>query len=155
LIQGVHAQSVIFMGLEPLEALFQRGLWPGPQGYSSSTELSFTGSRPGRFTVRMGGLRCTSKTASCSWQLEAPSEPFKPKLRGSLEFSQAATRMRTKVMLQGMVERDLIGAAMATDEVRSVANEYARQLLEGIARHLEDLVARQTMASSARSAPGS
>ncbi|HVC77109.1 MAG TPA: hypothetical protein VND96_11425 [Candidatus Micrarchaeaceae archaeon] len=139
MIQGVHAQSVVFIGVESVEGLLQGGLWPGPHGYASTAELTFTGTRPDRLVVRIGEVRSTKKTASCSFHLESPKERFKPKVRGTLEFTTVPLRGRTKVILQGMAGRDLIGTPASTETVRGVANEYVRQLLDEIARRLEEL----------------
>jgi hypothetical protein len=143
-IQGVHAQSVVFIGLESVEGLLRGGLWARPQGHASTAELTFTGTRPDRLVVRIGDIRSAKKTASCSFQLESPNERSKPKVRGTLEFTTTVPmRGRTKVILQGMAERDLVGTLAPTETVRGVANEYARQLLDEIARRLEALATRE------------
>lgn len=139
MIQGVHAQSVIFIGPESVGGLLQRGLWPGPRGRLGTAELVFTGTHPDRLVVRIGEIRSAKKTASCSFQLESPKEGFKPKVRGTLEFIAVPVRGRTKVILQGMAVRDLVGTLAPTETVRGVANEYVRQLLDEIARRLEQL----------------
>lgn len=139
MIQGVRAQSVVFIGLESVEGVLDAGLWRGPQGYSSTTELSFTGSRPVRLVVRIGGMRSTKKMATCSFQLESPDERFKPIVKGTLEFTQDPARSRTKVTVQGMADRQLVGGTAQTTAVRGVANEYVRQLLDEIAKRLEEL----------------
>ncbi len=139
MIQGVHAQSVVFIGLESVEGLLQAGLWPGPQGHASTAELTFNGSYPDRLVVRIGQIRSAKKTASCSFQLESPKERFKPKVRGTLEFTSVPIRGRTKVILQAMADRDLVGTPAPTETVRGVANEYGRQLLDEIAKRLEQL----------------
>jgi hypothetical protein len=137
-IQGVHAQSVVFIGPESVEGLLRGGLWRRPQGRTSTVELAFTGTRPDRLVVRIGEIRASKRSASCSFQLESLSERFKPKVKGTLEFIAVPKRDRTKVILQGMADRDLVGAA-STEAVRGVANEYVRQMLAEIARTLEEL----------------
>lgn len=141
MIQGVHAQSVVFIGLESVEGRLQEGLWPGPQGHASTAELTFTGTHPDRLVVRIGEIRSAKKTASCSFQLESPMERFKPKVKGTLEFTTIPMRGRTKVILQGMADRNLAGTLAPTETVRGVANEYVRQLLDEIVRRLEELTA--------------
>ncbi len=143
MIQGVHAQSVVFIGVESVEGLLRTGLWPAPQGHASTAELEFTGSRPDRLMIRLGEIRSTKKTASCSFQLESPTERFKPKVKGTLEFTSIPSRGRTKIILQGMAERDLAGTLAPTETVRGLANEYVRQLLDEIARRLEELAASE------------
>jgi hypothetical protein len=138
-IQGVHAQSVVFIGPESVAGLLQGGLWRGPLSRASTAELVFTGTRPDRLVVRIGEIRSSKRSASCTFQLESPNERFKPKVKGTLEFIEAATRGRTKVILQGMADRALVGAPAPTEAVRGVANEYVRQMLDEIARRLEDL----------------
>jgi hypothetical protein len=150
-IQGVHAQSVVFIGVESIEGLLRGGLWPAPQGYASTAELAFTGTRPDRLVVRLGEIRAAKKTASCSFQLESPKERFKPKVRGTLEFTTVSLRGRTKVMLQGMAERDLAGTLAPTETVRALANEYVRQLLDEIARRLEALASSELATAKAKS----
>lgn len=142
-IRGVHAQSVVFIGLESVEGLLQGGLWPGPQGHASTAELTFIGTRPDRLVVRIGEIRSAKKTASCSFQLESPKERFKPKVKGTLEFTTVPMRGRTKVILQGMADRELVGTLAPAETVRGVANEYVRQLLDEIARRLEELATRE------------
>lgn len=138
MIQGVHAQSVVFIGPESVEGLLRAGLWLGPQGRASNVELAFTGTRPDRLVVRIGETRATKRSTFCTFQLESVSERFKPKVKGTLEFIAVPQRDRTKVTLQGMADRDLVGTA-STEAVRGVANEYVRQMLDEIARRLEDL----------------
>jgi len=150
-IQGVHAQSVVFIGLESVEGLLQGGLWPGPQGHASTAELTFTGTRPDRLVVRIGEIRSAKKTASCSFQLESPTERFKPKVRGTLEFTTVPTRGRTKVILQGRADRDLVGTPAKTESVRGIANEYVRQMLDEIVRRLEEMAAGEPAKAKARS----
>jgi hypothetical protein len=150
-IQGVHAQSVVFIGIESVEGLLQGGLWPGPRGNASTAQLTFIGTHPDRLVVRIGEIRAAKKTASCSFQLESPRERFKPKVRGTLAFTTAPMRDRTKIVLQGMADRDLIGTLAPTETVRGVANEYVRQLLDEIARRLEDLATSQPAKATARS----
>ena len=142
MIQGVHAQSVVFIGPESVEGLLRGGLWRGPQGRASTVELTFTGTRPDRLVVRIGEIRSSKRSASCSFQLESPKERFKPKVKGTLEFIAVPMRDRTKVILQGMADRDLVGVA-STETVRGVANEYARVMLADIAGRLEELARRE------------
>src|SRR5216684_7783543 len=87
LIQGVHGQSVVFLGLELLEESLKGGLWLGPRGYSSVTELALSGSHPDRFVVRIGQVQAARKMASCGFQLESPAGRPKPMVRGTLEFT--------------------------------------------------------------------
>lgn len=150
MIQGVHAQSVVFIGVESVEGLLQGGLWPGPQGHASTAELTFTGTHPDRLVVRIGEIRSAKKTASCSFQLASPDERFKPKVRGTLEFTTVPMRGRTKIILQGMADRDLIGTPATTETVRGVANEYVRQLLDEVARRLEEMAASEPAKTKAK-----
>ena len=62
-----------------------------------------------------------------------------PKIRGTLELTSVPIRGRTKVILQAMADRDLVGTPAPTETVRGVANEYGRQLLDEIAKRLEEL----------------
>jgi hypothetical protein len=150
MIQGVHAQSVVFIGPESVGGLLQGGLWPGPQGRASTAELTFTGTRPDRLVVRIGEVRSAKKAASCSFQLDSPKERLKPKVRGTLEFITIPMRGRTKIVLQGMADRDLAGTLAPTETVRGVANEYVRQLLDEIARRLEELGTSEPAKAKAR-----
>ena len=150
MIQGVHAQSVVFIGVESVEGLLQGGLWPGPQGRVSTAELTFTGTHPDRLVVRIGEVRSSKKTASCSFQLASQEERFKPKVRGTLEFTTVPMRGRTKVILQGMADRDLIGIPATTETVRGVANEYVRQLLDEVARRLEEMATSEPAKAKAK-----
>lgn len=134
---------MVFIGPESVAGLLQGGLWRGLKGRASTAELTFTGTRPDRLVVRIGEIRSTKKTASCTFQLESSKERFKPKVRGTLEFSTVPLRGRTKVILQGMADRDLIGTPATTETVRGVANEYVRQMLDEIARRLEELASSE------------
>jgi hypothetical protein len=141
---------VVFIGVESVEGLLQGGLWPGPQGHASTAELTFTGTHPDRLVVRIGEIRSAKKTASCSFQLASPDERFKPKVRGTLEFTTVPMRGRTKIILQGMADRDLIGTPATTETVRGVANEYVRQLLDEVARRLEEMAASEPAKTKAK-----
>jgi len=141
---------VVFIGVESVEGLLQGGLWPGPQGHASTAELTFTGTHPDRLVVRIGEIRSAKKTASCSFQLASPDERFKPKVRGTLEFATVPMRGRTKIILQGMADRDLIGTPATTETVRGVANEYVRQLLDEVARRLEEMAASEPAKTKAK-----
>jgi hypothetical protein len=150
-IQGVHAQSVVFIGPESVAGLLQGGLWRGRQGRASTAELAFTGTRPDRLVVRIGEISSSKKSASCSFQLESPKGRFKAKVKGTLEFIAVPMRDRTKVILLGMADRDLVGTLAPTEAVRGVANEYVRQMLDEIARRLEELA----MSEPAKATEGS
>jgi hypothetical protein len=150
----VHAQSVVFIGPESVGGLLQGGLWPGPRGRLGTTELTFTGTHPDRLVVRLGEIRSAKRSASCSFQLESPNEGFKPRVRGTLEFITVPTRGRTKVILQGMADRDLVGTLASTATVRGVANEYVRQLLDEIARRLEQLATSEPAKAKAKAKAG-
>jgi hypothetical protein len=119
----------------------------------STAELTFTGTRPDRLVVRIGEVRSAKKTASCSFQLASPKERFKPKVRGTLEFTTVPMRGRTKVILQGMADRDLIGTPATTETVRGVANEYVRQLLDEVARRLEEMATSEPAKAKAKAKP--
>jgi hypothetical protein len=100
--------------------------------------------------VRIGEVRSAKKAASCSFQLDSPKERLKPKVRGTLEFTTIPMRGRTKIVLQGMADRDLAGTLAPTETVRGVANEYVRQLLDEIARRLEELGTSEPAKAKAR-----
>lgn len=150
MIQGVHARSVVFIGPESVEGLLRVGLWRGSHGRASNVELAFTGTRPDRLVVRIGEIRALRRSTFCTFQLESVSERFKPKVKGTLEFIAMAQRDRTKVSLQAMADRDLVGAA-STETVRGVANEYVRQMLDEIARRLEELAPSEPAGAGERS----
>jgi len=164
-IQAVHAQSVVFIGVESVEDLLQGGLWRGPSGNTSTSELNFTGNRPERLLVRIGGMRSAGRMAtSCNFQMESLEQRFKPEVQGTIEFaavkvaSTTATRARiktipgrTKLVLRGTADRDLLGTMAPTAAVREVADEYARQLLDEIASRLEKLAKSEPVGAVARS----
>jgi hypothetical protein len=137
LIQGVHAQSIVFIDLDTVAHLLQDGHWLGPQANSSTIVLRLTGSRPDRLVVRIGRVQSARKMTSCDFQLESPKEHAKPVVRGAIEFSRVPKQTRTKLILHGVADRDLLGALASTETVRGVANEYARQLLSAIVTKLE------------------
>lgn len=137
MIQGVHAQSIVFIDLDAVEHLLREGLWQGTLGHSSTTVVRLTGSRPDRLVVRIRGVRSARKVTSCDFQLESSREHAKPVITGAIEFTPVPKQARAKVILHGMADRDLLGALAPTEAVRGVANEYARQLLGEIAGRLE------------------
>lgn len=140
MIQGVRAQSVAFVDLERA-GIDPRGgnpLWP--QALATGEPVQFTGSQPRLFVIRVSGPRRGSgRSVSCTVQLESPDEPFRAKVKGVLQFSPVPMRSRTKISLEGMAARELVSgkASASTEEVRRVANEYARELVERIASQLE------------------
>ena len=137
MIQGVHAQSLVFIDPETVEHLLKAGLWQSSQGQSSTTVVRLTGSRPDRLVVRITGVRSARKVTSCDFQLESPKEHVKAVIAGAIEFTPVPKKTRAKLILHGMADRDLLGALASTESVRGVANEYARQLLSEIAARLE------------------
>ena len=144
MIQGVHAQTVAFVGLERLTALLEAGLWPSGRGRSDHTELLLVGGRHERFTVRLGGIRATGKMTVCSLQLETPKEKFQPKLRAALEFTSLPVKNRIKIHLDGSAAARLADGpeVTSTDEIRRMGNDLARQLLGKIAARVEELAAK-------------
>jgi hypothetical protein len=141
MIQGVHAQTVTFVSLDRLTTLLEAGLWTSRRSQSNQAELTLTADLPRTFVVRLGSIRTTSKMTVCSLQLETPEEKFQPMVRATLEFTPVPTKSRTKIRLDGSAAARLVdGPEMTpTDEIRRMANDYARQLLSEIAARIEEL----------------
>jgi hypothetical protein len=141
MIQGVHADTVVFMDFDRATELVRATGWPwlGRPGAMSTREVNLNGGAAGRFRVRPGQLRVLKgKTVDCSIQLERPDGLMATLVRGQVMLTAVPTERRTRLVLRGVAARDLIeGVPWTTNACLRVANAYARSLLESVATAME------------------
>lgn len=141
MIQGVRAMTVLFATADQASGLVLTKGWPwlGSSGELGSREVFLTGSRPRRFPVRVFDARTRGKVVSCQVELYDVDRVGAVLLKAQLTF--APNGPSTSVALQGSAVPGLAPAS-STRNVLSlrVANEYARALLEQIARDIEACV---------------
>lgn len=141
MIHGVRATTVLFTTVDQAGDLILTKGWPwlGSPGKLGSREVLLTGSRPQRFSVRVFDLRARAKVVSCHLELNDADRVGAVLLKAELIF--AANGSSTTVALKGSA---LPGfgptSSMQTMLSLRVANEYARALLEQIARDVETWV---------------
>ncbi len=150
MIQGVHARSTVFVGLQAVGAALHQhgGLWTvGALG----TDVVPADGHPEARVLRITGLTMlnrTSRTAghvlTCNVQLEAPGQESSPQLRAAVRFTEVAGSTNTKITLEGSAARRLIPDRSANaSEIVEVGNRYARQIVDSIAAQLERLAGPQ------------
>src|SRR5258708_381883 len=141
MIQGVHAETVVFVEFDRATELIGVAGWPwlGRPGAMSAREVSLDGGAPRRFRVRAGQLRILKgKEVSCSVQLERPEGPMAALVRAQLTLTPVPKGGRTRLSLRGVAARDLVeGLPSTTDTCLRMANTYARSLLVGVATAME------------------
>ena len=141
MIQGVHADTVVFMDFDRASELVGATGWPwlGKPGAMSTREVNLNGGAPRRFRVRSGQLRVLKgKEVICSVQLERPDGTIATLVRAQVTLTPIPAERRTRLTLRGVAARDLIEGAPSTSSacVRA-ANNYARALLESVATAME------------------
>jgi hypothetical protein len=141
MIQGVRAMTVLFATAELARSLVLTRGWPwlGSPGKLGSRDVLLTGSRPRRFHVRAFDARTRGKVVSCDVELYDADRVGAALLKAQLTFGPSGRN--TSVVLKGSA----LSSSAPTSSVQTVlslrvANEYARALLEQIARDLETWV---------------
>jgi hypothetical protein len=141
MIQGVHADIVVFMDFDRATELVRATGWPwlGRPGAMSTREVNLNGGASRPFRVRPGQFRVLKgKTVNCSVQLERPDGLMATLVRGQVTLTPIPTERRTRLTLRGVAARDLIeGVPSTTNACVRVANAYARSLLESVATAME------------------
>ena len=151
MIQGVRAMTVLFATADQAGGLVLTKGWPwlGSPGKLGSREVFLTGSLPRLFQVRVFDARTRRKIVSCQVELWDPDRVHAVLLKAELTFTPNGPS--TNVALKGSALSGLAAASsMQTVLSLRVANEYARALLEQIARDMETWVGarRATQAAS-------
>src|SRR5712692_10096569 len=111
MIQGVHAETVVFVEFDRATDLMCMAGWPwlGSPGAMSTRELSLDGGAPRSFRVRAGQLRILKgKEVNCSVQLERPEGPMAALVRAQLTLTPVPKAGRTRLSLRGVAARDLV-----------------------------------------------
>lgn len=141
MIQGVRATTVLFATAEQASGLVLSKGWPwlGSPGKLGSRDVFLTGSRARRFQVRAFDARTRGKLVSCDVELYDADRVGAVLLKAQLTF--APNGPSTSVALKGSALPGLAPtASMQTVLSLRVANEYARALLEQVARDIETWV---------------
>src|SRR5450756_46514 len=118
MIQGVHADTVVFMDFDRATELVRATGWPwlGRPGAMSTREVNLNGGAAGRFRVRPGQLRVLKgKTVDCSIQLERPDGLMATLVRGQVMLTAVPTERRTRLVLRVVAARDLIEGVPCTN----------------------------------------
>jgi len=141
MIQGVHAETVVFVDFDRATELVRTSGWPwlGKPGSMSTREVCLDTGVPRRFRVRAGQLQALrAKEVMCSVQLESPDGPLATVVRGRLTLSAVPAEHGTRLKLTGVAARELIEESpTSASACLRQANAYARSLLEGVAMALE------------------
>ncbi|MGH7867133.1 MAG: hypothetical protein ACREP9_05715 [Candidatus Dormibacteraceae bacterium] len=139
MIQGVHAETIVFARYEQASSFVLARSLPsvGISSQFGGREVELRGSKSRPFRVRVTDVRERSrKTISCQLELHDVAHGYAPLMRVELSFIPDGTN--TRVDLKGSAARDLTpGPSAQTASSRGLANEYARALLEQIAKAIE------------------
>lgn len=138
MIQGVHAETIVFAKYEQARAFVLTRSLPsiGIASQFGGREIELRGTRPRPFRVRVTDVRERGKTISCQLELHDVARPYAPLMRIDLNFVPDVAN--TRVNLRGSAARELTPASSTQSEVsRGLANEYARALLDQIAMAIE------------------
>jgi hypothetical protein len=140
MVHGVRATTALFAPVDQAGGLALTKGWPwlGSPGKLGSREVFLTGSRPRRFLVRGFNARTRGKVVSCDVELY-DADHVRALLKA--ELTVAPNGPGTSVALKGSALPGLAPtSSMQTVPSLRVANEYARALLEQIARDIETWV---------------
>ncbi len=148
MIQGVHANSVVFIDLHTAAGALARlgERLPGIDGSGHRVDLG-----DATWILRIGGVRPERHALCCGLQLAPVDEPFRPQLKGGLRFQEVPGRARIKASFEGASSRApaLLPAMASTEDVRHAANEHARRILDLIVNALESLAEGRPQTRSA------
>ena len=139
MIQGVHAQTLVFASYQHVHDRVLAQGWPrvGTANRFGGRDVALTGAKPRRFHLRVTDLRQRGKTVRCQLVLHDLNRIPAPLMRVELTFVPDGAN--TRVSLSGSAAVDLSPASsMQCALSRQLANEYARALLEGIAHATEE-----------------
>lgn len=153
MLQGVHAETIVFTSYQQARSLRLDAGWPlvGTASEFGGRDVKLLGAKPRRFRIRVTGLRESGKAISCQLDLHDGDRVFAPLMRVELSFVPDGPN--TRVRLTGATARDLTPAsAMQGEMSRALANEYARALLGLIAKAMEARSGKSHLAARPRAA---
>ena len=152
MIQGVHAETIVFAKYEQANGFVLARSLPsiGIASQFGGREIELRGTRPRPFRVRVTGVSERSKkTISCQIELHDVARLYAPLMRVELTFTPDGAN--TRVGLTGSTARDLTPASPAQAAIsRGLANEYARCLLDQIAKAIEERPSKTAPTSKPR-----
>ncbi len=154
MLQGVHAETIVFTSYQQARSLRLDGGWPliGTASEFGGRDVKLLGTKPRRFRIRTTDLRESGKAISCQLDLHDGERLFAPLMRVELSFVQDGPN--TRVRLRGATVRDLTPASpMQSEMSRALANEYARALLGLIAKAMEARSGKSHPAARPRAVP--
>jgi hypothetical protein len=151
-IQGVHAETIVFANYEQANGFVLARSLPaiGIASQFGGREIELQGARPRPFRVRVTEVSERSKKAiSCQLELHDVAHLNAPLMRVDLTFTPDGAN--TRVGLTGSTARDLAPASATQAAMsRGLANEYARGLLDQIAKAIEERPSKTAPTSKLR-----
>ena len=141
MLQGVHAETIVFTGYQQARSSV---LDPSRPVLGTAREVRLDETRR-RFRMRTREVRESAKALTCQIEVHDGGRPLAALMR--VEVTLAPDGGNTRVKLRGSTVRDLTPASPTQDEKsRSLANKYARALLEHVAREMEARAAESSRA---------
>ena len=138
MIQGVHAETIIFSRFEQARDFVLTRNLPsiGVASQFGGREIELRGSEPRPFRIRIADVKERAKHISCQIELHDVARLYAPMMR--VEISFVPDGPNTRVSLTGSAARNFTPASSQhTAIARGLANEYARALLEQLAEAIE------------------
>ncbi len=138
MLQGVHGETIVFTNYQRARShlLAERGPAIGTVSEFGGRDVKLQGTKPRRVRVRVTDLRERGKTILCQLDLHDAERLLAPLMRVELSF--VADGANTRITLRGAAVRDLTPASsLQAATSRGLANEYARGLLDQIAKAIE------------------
>ena len=138
MIQGVHAETIIFSKYEQARDFVLTRNLPsiGIASQFGGREIELRGSEPRPFRVRVADVHERAKTISCQIELHDVARLYAPLIRAEVSFVPDGPN--TRANLRGSAARNFTPAASKHAAIAlRLANEYARALLEQLAKAIE------------------
>jgi hypothetical protein len=145
MIQGVHASSVVFAGFAGVPDSIARlgAQLPGIDAAGHPIRL-----QGNDFTLRLGPAHKEKGYLVAHLHMGSKENPFQAQLDGLLSFHESTTRSRTTVTFDGRCARTFGGLSSVetTEEVRHVANEACRAVLQALVTAIEKAATAEPLA---------
>lgn len=138
MLQGVHGQTIVFTKYQQARSLLlaEGGPSIGTSSEFGGRDVKLQGTKPRRVRMRVTDLRERGKTITCQLDLHDAERSVAPLMRVELSFVPDGAN--TRISLRGAAVRDLTAASsMQAAASRTLANEYARGLLDQVAKAIE------------------
>lgn len=151
MILGVHAETIVFARYEQAAGFVQARSMPslGIASQFGGREIELRGTKPRTFRLRLTGISERTKAISCQLELHDLARLHAPLMRVEVSFTPEGAN--TRVRLAGSAARDLAPASSTQGAMsRALANEYARALLDQIAKAIEESPAETQSTSRPR-----